>query len=349
MKRKARLNDMTKSVRLTDIAEKMGVSVVTVSKALSGKKGVSEELRAKIRRTADEMGYRPVHALQPDKSKAYTVGVVAFERHFNKIASFYWKMYQELTIQAIKQNCFTMLEVVAILDEENLVPPKLFEEERVDGIIIIGKPGREYVKMLYQNKKIPMVFLDFYDDELLVDSVISESFHGMYRMTEYLLQKGHEKIAFVGTVMYTESITDRYFGYCKALMEHGIEVRPEWVMDDRNTEDGCMGLPYKVALDTNDMPTAFVCNNDVTAYALIKQLKEEGFRVPEDISVAGYDDYLYAEFGDSKITTYAVDIEKMTQRALQILIKRMLDCAMDARVYAVSGRLIERKTVKKLN
>ena len=192
---------MTKSVRLTDIAEKMGVSVVTVSKALSGKKGVSEELRAKIRRTADEMGYRPVHALQPDKSKAYTVGVVAFERHFNKIASFYWKMYQELTIQAIKQNCFTMLEVVAILDEENLVPPKLFEEERVDGIIIIGKPEREYVKMLYQNKKIPMVFLDFYDDELLVDSVISESFHGMYRMTEYLLQKGHEKIAFVGTVM----------------------------------------------------------------------------------------------------------------------------------------------------
>ena len=142
MKRKARLNDMTKSVRLTDIAEKMGVSVVTVSKALSGKKGVSEELRAKIRRTADEMGYRPVHALQPDKSKAYTVGVVAFERHFNKIASFYWKMYQELTIQAIKQNCFTMLEVVAILDEENLVPPKLFEEERVDGIIIIGKPER---------------------------------------------------------------------------------------------------------------------------------------------------------------------------------------------------------------
>lgn len=242
-----------------------------------------------------------------------------------------------------------MLEVVAILDEENLVPPKLFEEERVDGIIIIGKPEREYVKMLYQNKKIPMVFLDFYDDELLVDSVISESFHGMYRMTEYLLQKGHEKIAFVGTVMYTESITDRYFGYCKALMEHGIEVRPEWVMDDRNTEDGCMGLPYKVALDTNDMPTAFVCNNDVTAYALIKQLKEEGFRVPEDISVAGYDDYLYAEFGDSKITTYAVDIEKMTQRALQILIKRMLDCAMDAKVYAVSGRLIERKTVKKLN
>ena len=97
VERKAGVITMTKSVRLTDIAEKMGVSVVTVSKALSGKKGVSEEVRAKIRRIADEMGYRPVHAIQEEKSKAYTVGVVAFERHFNKIASFYWKMYQELT------------------------------------------------------------------------------------------------------------------------------------------------------------------------------------------------------------------------------------------------------------
>lgn len=342
------MRDMTKSVRLTDIAEKLGVSVVTVSKALSGKKGVSEEMRAKIRMLADEMGYRPVHTMQEEKTRTYTVGVIAFERHFNKLASFYWKMYQELTIQAIKQNCFCMLEVVAILDEDDLMWPKLLEEKRVDGIIVIGKPKREYLKMLYQNRKTPMVFLDFYDDELVVDSVISEGYYGMYRMTEYLIQRGHEKIAFVGTVMYTESITDRYYGYCKALMEHGIERRPEWIMNDRDVEDGCMGLPYKVAFDKKDMPTAFVCNNDITAYALIGQLKDNGYRVPEDISVVGYDDYLYAEFGDSRITTYAVDTEAMTQSALQVLVKRIANGMADARVYVVSGKLIERNTVSKL-
>lgn len=338
---------MAKSVRLTDIAERMGVSVVTVSKALSGKGGVSEELRAKIRKLADEMGYTPLHSPQGGM-KAYTIGVLTFEHYFNQFASFYWKMYQELTAQAIREKCFSLLEVVSIPDEESLVWPKLPDEERVDGIIVIGKPKREYLKMLYRNKKIPMVFLDFYDDELIVDSVVSEGFLGTYRMTEYLIRKGHRKIAFVGTLMYTESITDRYFGYCKALMEHGIERRPELVMNDRDPVDGCMGLAYKVPLVMEDMPTAFVCNNDVTAYALIRQLEGAGYRVPEDISVVGYDDYLYADFGDSRITTYAVDMEKMTQAALKVLIKRISDCEMDAKVYVISGKLIERKTVKKM-
>lgn len=339
---------MTKSVRLADIAEKLDVSVVTVSKALSGKKGVSEELRTRIRTLAEEMGYMPLHSPQGEKEKSYTVGVMTFERYFNQFASFYWKMYQELTTQAIRKNCFTLLEVVGISDEEERVWPKLPDEERVDGIIVIGKPNREYLKMLYRNKKVPMVFLDFYDDELIVDSVISEGFLGTYRITEYLIQRGHEKIAFVGTLMYTESITDRYFGYCKALMEHGIERRPEWLVDDRDRDSGCMGVNYKIALPADDMPTAFVCNNDVTAYALIRQLEEGGYRVPADVSVVGYDDYLYAEFGDSKITTYAVDMENMTQTALSILMKRISDCTTEAKVYVASGKLIERKTVKGL-
>lgn len=119
-----------------------------------------------------------------------------------------------------------------------------------------------------------MVFLDFYDDEEIVDSVISGGFYGMYRMTEYLIQNGHTRIAYVGTLMYTESITDRYFGYCKALMEHGLEQNPEWIIKDRGYGDGLMGLNYTFSFPEDNMPEAFVCNNDVTAYALIKQREE---------------------------------------------------------------------------
>lgn len=338
---------MIKSVRLADIAKKAGVSVVTVSKALSGQKGVSEAMRAKIKALANEMGYTPVHAPQGGKAKSYTIGVVTFERYFAKFASFYWKMYQELTTQAVKQNCFSMLEVIAGFDEDGLSRPRLLEEERVDGVIVIGKPKKDYLKMLYQNKKVPMVFLDFYDDEVVVDSVISASFYGMYRMTEYLIKNGHTDIAFVGTLMYTESITDRYFGYCKALMEHGIEQRPEWVINDREYTDGVAGMNYKIPFPEDNMPTAFVCNNDVTAYALIKQLEEKGYRVPEDISVVGYDDYLYAEFGDSRITTYSVDVGAMTRVALTYMVKRIENFAINANVHVVSGKLIERSTVRK--
>lgn len=339
---------MIKTVRLADIAERVGVSVVTVSKALSGQKGVSEEMRVKIKTLADEMGYMPVHSVRQEKAKSYTVGVITFERYFAKFASFYWKMYQELATRALKENCFSMLEVIAEYDEDALVMPKLLEE-RVDGIIVIGKPKRDYLKMLYHNKKIPMVFLDFYDDEEIVDSVISAGFYGMYRMTEYLIRNGHTRIAYVGTLMYTESITDRYFGYCKALMEHGLEQRPEWIFKDRGYGDGLIGVNYRFSFPEDNMPEAFVCNNDVTAYALIEQLAEKGYQVPEDISVVGYDDYLYAEFGDSKITTYSVDMAEMTRVALECLIKRIENIEVNTNVNTVNGHLIERSSVRKRN
>ena len=307
---------MVKAVKLADIAEKVGVSVVTVSKALSGQKGVSEEMRARIKELADEMGYTPIHTAQAGRSRSYTVGVVTFETYFTRFASFYWKMYQELATRAVKKNCFSMLEVISSYDEDNLVWPKLItENQKIDGIIVIGRPKQSYLKMLYQNKKIPMVFMDFYDDEEIVDSVVSASFNGMYRMTDYLIKNGHTKVGFVGSVMYTESITDRYFGYCKALMEHGIEVRQDWVIRDRDYSDGVIGIEYKLQLP-KEMPTAFVCNNDVTAYALIRQLEERNYHVPEDISVVGYDDYLYPEYGDSRITTYLVDMAEMSKICL---------------------------------
>lgn len=339
---------MVKAVKLADIAQRLGVSVVTVSKALSGQKGVSEELRAKIKTLADEMGYTPIHSNQSGRSKSYTIGVITMESYFSKFASFYWKMYQEFATRAVRKNCFSMLEVVSNYDMDNLNQPKLIAEDRVDGIIVLGRPKKEYLKMLYQNKRVPMVFMDFYDDEEIVDSVVSAGFYGMYRMTDYLIKNGHTRIAYVGTIMYTESITDRYFGYCKALMERGIEQRQDWVLNDRDYSDGKMGLDYKYTLP-EDMPTAFVCNNDIAAYALIKQLEEKGYRVPEDISVVGYDDYLYAEFGESNITTYAVDMAEMTKKALACLIKNIENLTVHISTHVVSGRMIVRDTVKKIN
>ncbi|MBQ2257335.1 MAG: LacI family DNA-binding transcriptional regulator [Lachnospiraceae bacterium] len=339
---------MVKAVKLADIAERLGVSIVTVSKALSGQKGVSEELREKIKTLADEMGYTPIHSPQGSKAKSYTIGVITFEQYFAKFASFYWKMYQELATRAVRKNCFTMLEVISGYDEENLTEPKLIEENRVDGIIIIGRPKKPYLKMLYKYQSMPMVFMDFYDDEEHVDSVVSGSFYGMYRMTDYLIKNGHTRIGFVGTLLYTDSITDRYFGYCKALLENGIEERKDWIINDRDHSDGIMGLDYKLTFP-KDMPTAFVCNNDVAAYALIRQLEEAGYRVPDDISVVGYDDYLYAEWGDSHITTYAVDMGEMAKVALSCLIKRIENLTVNTGVHVINGSIVVRDTVKKLN
>lgn len=339
---------MVKAVKLADIAAELNVSIVTVSKALSGQKGVSEELRKKIKELADEMGYVPVHSAQKNRSKSYTIGIISLESYFTKFASFYWKMYQEVATKAVKKNCFTMLEIINAAAEEALEPPKLFEEERVDGIVIIGKPKKEYLKMLYQYKRIPMVFLDFYDDELVCDSVVSSGYIGSYQMTHYLIEKGHRKIAYVGTLMYTESITDRYFGYCKALIESNIEIRKDWIIPDREKNNGIIGMDYTFRLP-HEMPTAFVCNNDVTAYALIQTLEKAGYRVPEDISVVGYDNYLYPEYGDSRITTYAVDMGEMARIAMHSLVKKIENVLYNESIHTVPGRMIVRDTVRDIN
>ena len=119
---------MAKAVKMADIAKVMGVSTVTVSKALSDQKGVSEELRVKIKRKAEEMGYKTATTLYRERlglHASYTIGVIVSDRFLDKYESFYWRMYQEVATAAVHKGCFTMLEVLQTEDEESLVMHKL--------------------------------------------------------------------------------------------------------------------------------------------------------------------------------------------------------------------------------
>ena len=99
---------MAKAVKLADIAEQVGVSTVTVSKALSGQKGVSEEMREKIKNLAEELGYRsPSETKRQSAEKQYNIGVLIQEVYLDKYDSFYWKMYQEVNKRAVSRGCFT--------------------------------------------------------------------------------------------------------------------------------------------------------------------------------------------------------------------------------------------------
>lgn len=120
---------MAKAVKLADIAEQLGVSTVTVSKALSGQKGVSEAMREKIKQLADELGYKQPSAVKKEKSvKSYNIGVLVSEKYLGEYASFYWRMYQSVATRAVQKECFTMLEVVSLEDEAEANLPKIVLE-----------------------------------------------------------------------------------------------------------------------------------------------------------------------------------------------------------------------------
>lgn len=330
---------MAKAVKLKDIADRLNVSTVTVSKALSDQKGVSKELRGKIKKLADEMGYIPLSASKGKAEiRSYNIGVLVSARYFDQTQSFYWMMYQELATRALNKNCFTMLEVVSEEDEKACTVPKLIEQDRTSGIVIIGLMSQEYLNIIEKNAGVPVVYLDFYDKSSRFDAVVSDNFFGMYMMTDYVIGLGHKKIAYVGTLFSTNSITDRYFGYLKALSENGIAAREDYVLDDRYMDTGSRtGFTVKLP---EDMPTAFVCNCDVTALDVINLLNERGFKVPEDISVVGFDNYAFANAKQISLTTYAVDVKEIARRAIKILIRKMSGDTEMRGISTVAGKMV---------
>ena len=171
-----------------------------------------------------------------------------------------------------------MLEILDTDMQRRDELPKLMREKMIDGLIVIGWHFKSYVENLVKKSEIPIVLLDFQIKGLKCDAVMSGNYIGMYKMTHYLLEKGHRDIAFVGSVYANENIMDRYYGYRKGLEEAGIPFRKEWVLEDRDLIVGDM----RVELPDN-MPTAFVCNSDLSAGYLYDALTEKGFRIQEAI------------------------------------------------------------------
>ena len=340
---------MGKSVRLADIAKKVGVSTVTVSKALSGQKGVSDAMRDKIMSIADELGYHRSERLHRDSAepRSYNIGVLIAEKYLGKYDSFYFQLYQQAAEIAMDRGSYIFMEKVMMDDEKNCVTPRLIADHKADGLIVIGKLSDEYLNMLEGIKRLPTVYLDFSTKDSEADAVISNSYYGSYYLTNHLFNKGHEKIGFVGTILATESITDRFLGYTKSLMEHGKRADEVIQVDDRDINTGEMYSPEELVLPSReDMPTGFVCNCDLAASVLIKRLRMEDYRVPEDISICGYDNYLYQGLCDIPITTYEVNIKEMAKKAVSNVIHKIEKRPYHSGLSVVSGCLIEKESVR---
>ncbi|MDC7288057.1 LacI family DNA-binding transcriptional regulator [Blautia schinkii] len=328
-------------VRLADIAKQVGVSTVTVHNALSGQKGVSDEMRSKIQAVADELGYRQASAARKRETGRSTknIGVIISEKYLDENVSFYWKMYQELSLVATDKNCMVAVEALKHEMEHQLILPKIVEEETVDGVIIMGEVSREYIGFLKDEMDMPLVFLDFYDHILAKDAVITDNFYGMYLLTEYLFERGFTKMAYLGSIHATSSIMDRYCGFYKALLERGVSLLPEWLIEDRDAR-GDIGFELP-----RNMPEAFVCNCDLTAEILIMKLEDAGYRIPEDVSVVGFDNYLHPGFPDKKITSYEVNMKAMVKIALEKILKQLKNPNSGRGLNVVSGHVVEKESV----
>lgn len=330
-----------KQVTMKDVAKAMDVSIVTVSKALAGKDGVSEVLRERIVDKAGELGYIAKGDRSRREDLNINIGIVISER-FVSDNSFYFKIYQKMLMELSKKGYIGILEIVRREDEETGMLPNIVRMNSVDQVVVVGEMQSIFLESLFLTG-LGITFFDFENEEFDVDCVVSDGVNGGFLLTRYLVKNGHKRIGFVGNYKSTRSILDRYMGYMKYLIAKEQIYDAKWTLPDRD-EDGNF---IELALP-DDMPDAFVCNCDPVAYRMIDALEKAGYSVPEDISVVGYDDFVEQPSEEIALTTYQVNTDEMIDRCIHIIEERAKNKNYRRGTTIVYGKLVVRDTVRRI-
>ncbi|MDD3999411.1 MAG: LacI family DNA-binding transcriptional regulator [Bacilli bacterium] len=323
-----------KNVTMQDIADRLKVSKVTVSKVFQGNPDISKAMAKKVYQVADELGY-----IYPKKA-AVNVSVLISELFFTKDEDFYTGLYRSLFQVSTAKNINLSLVIVKRTANNEYEIYHDFSNQQA--IIILGQlPKKSVIEIMKMN--LPTICVDFCYRNLNLDAVVSDNYYASFNITSYLIDQGHKNIGFIGTLNSTLSINDRFLGYYKALLESGITIDSKNLIDDRNHhgEKSSFDLP-------KPLPTAFVCNNDHVAYLLIQQLKKQKLSVPKDISVVGFDNVKYSTLSDPQITTMKVSRTAVAEQTIDILFKRLKQPNMKRNIISIECTLIERESVLKL-
>lgn len=331
-----------KQVSMKDIAQELNISIVTVSKALSDKEGVGKQLKEQILETAQRLGYIARSQASSAPADNRNVAIIISERYLNVQPSFYFDIYQVLLKNLSKRGYIGILEIIKNSDEAECVCPNVVRMGSVNQVVVMGQMNTDYLRNL-MNEDINLLFFDFEIEELNVDSVVGDNILGGYSLTRHLADRGRERIGFVGSIRMTNSILDRYMGYRKYLISKDMEFNSKWVLEDRDEQGDFIELKLPAK---KDMPDAFVCNCDIMAYRLIDALEKQGYKVPEDVAVVGYDDFAGNENKRGiKLTTYKVDVDTMINLCGHIINQRAHGKAYRRGKSVVKGEIIERRTV----
>lgn len=327
------MGPMQKTVTLKDIATRLSVSTVTVSKALSGKEGVSDELRRLIVETAKEMGYRKnLAAKNMRDGKTNNIGILICERHLQNDDA-YTRLQQQISKQLLERGYYAITELVSAHDEELGTEPRLLVDNKVDALILLGQMRLSYVQMA-RTFSLPILFVDFFYENLQADAVICDNLYGGYTLTSHLIQLGHSSIAFVGNPMFSTVVMDRYLGYYKALLESGIAFQQSQIINDSDEFGNRLPIEAPIA----DV-SAYVCSSCESAYRLIQMLQRQSIEVPAQVSVVGFDEDLYASLSSPPLTTFSVDSMVMAQSAAQSIITKLENPHPQLGRMTISGQL----------
>lgn len=341
---------MSNKVTMKDIAEKLNISINAVSLALNNKFGVSDETRAKVLKTADEMNYfdRKPKYLNTFSNKNICL---VLEHRFLDDQYFYFKVILGMQMEAKKNNYDIIMSFV---DEDNYLIPSCIKQGKVSSIIVLGPLKNEYILKL-KKFGLPMVLVDNCLFLEPIDSILTNNMLGTYSAVSYLVKKGFTKLGFIGDLSYSRSIQERYFGFYEAikdfkLYENSIEEYIETYSLTSKIEEIIIDNNINVFVEKlkqiKKLPQAFICSNDNAAIILNNALKLLKYNVPEDVSIIGFDDIYLCNMTLPKLTSIRVNKELMGRKAVKRLIWRLNHKDEPSENIRLSVELVERESVK---
>lgn len=339
------------SVTIEDVAKLARVSVSTVSRVLNNKGRISQETRHRVLEAARELQHPLMTSrLSRCRRRSDNIGILFNKRLKSLLSDPFYGLVMEGVEEVLRRKGYHVFFSTLSNKDEDLEMITAFGRDRkVDGLIMAGcDVDIDYIsKALEQD--IPLVLVDNNLAKPKVPCVVTDNVTGAREAVEYLIQLGHRDIGFVSGPMSHSSLNERFHGFRQALDDNHIALRSEWIHTSEDValfgvEGGYEGMKRMLARPR--VPTAVLTGNDFMAFGVVKAAQEAGLRVPEDLSVIGFDDVEMAAHSSPPLSTVRVRKKELGILAAKLLFE-MIDEQTQAATYnvVVHTELVIRQSV----
>ena len=304
------------AVTIHDVAKHAGVSSMTASRAVNQQHYVSAEMRERVMASVRELGYKPNLAARVARSGGQQIGLLYSNPNSSNLSAFLMGAF----LEAGKLGCQLLVEPTAT-HSSGLAAVKKLVEHGVEALVLPPPlcDDEEVLKLL-RRKAVVAVSFTTATPRSDTSAVLVDDFKGALMMVEHLIGLGHRDIALIRGNMEHSTAVRREQGYREAMQDAGIEVNPDWVVDGRFTYRGGLEAAQKL-LSAQRRPTAIFASNDDMATAVLAVAHGMGISIPEELSVAGFDDTPVATTVWPELTTIHQPIADMAAQAILLALE----------------------------
>lgn len=338
------LHFIMSKVTMKDIADKLQVSINAVSLALNDKEGISHQLRIQILETAVQMNY-PLKKLNAKMTLKNKTLVVMIDIRKKNDTHYYLDILSNIEKEA---SLFGYRILTEYYNHNDFIVPECIRDHHVAGVIILSKVSTEmiyslrlYIEyILCVNHSIPY---------MNIDNISVNDFLGGYLACEYLIKKGCDSIGFVGEIESSKNFKNRFQGYRQCMLNYFHPKKSDLICLTKGIENAVLQNDFryiqKMLLTYWHMPKAFVCVNDRNAAIVIKALEYNGYKIPEDIKVIGFDNMELSTKIKPQLSTLDVSRQIIAKKAVRRM-HEMIHENTVPEVIQLSPQIIERESTK---